>query len=226
MTFTILIVEKLGNIKPSVLKSQEECDLYKKAGFKSNSGFKCLNIWSVENNDKKYNIYLYGKTTGKANQENKYEFPPPIDKLLFFGNCLLINKDDNNNIVNLSIKEWESIYEILYGGFEDIEDCIDEIDDDDDDENDGVVDKQNLTKHGYLKDDFIVDDDYEEEPDDENDEIELSDEEKEVTNSKKKKGIVKPKKKSIKKLIEEPVVEEEGLFLDCCSELSEESYIE
>ena len=54
------------------------------------------------------------------NYENKYEFPPPVDNTLFFGNCILINKDEEDMPINITKKEWTEIYDHLYGGFDDI----------------------------------------------------------------------------------------------------------
>lgn len=73
---SIIIVEKLGEIKALQVKNWNESELYKKAGFKNTDGFKCYTTWNVEIDKTKYCIDLYGKTTGRANQENKYEFPP------------------------------------------------------------------------------------------------------------------------------------------------------
>jgi hypothetical protein len=141
------------------VKSFDETELYKKCGFKTSTDFKEHTCWdNIKVNNTTYNIHVYGKTIGRANQENKYEFPPPIDKTLFFGSCILVNKV-NNTPHNLSSKEWKSIYNQLYGGFEDLDaDVSDESEDSDD----------NLpkTKSGYIKDDFVVDDDYEEDDND------------------------------------------------------------
>lgn len=156
---SIIVIEKGGNIKELKVKSFNETELYKKCGFKTPNDFKEHTCWdNIKVNNTTYNIHVYGKTTGRANQENKYEFPPPIDKILFFGSCVLVNKV-NNIPHNLSSKEWKSIYNQLYGGFEDLNaDMSDESEDSDD----------NLpkTKSGYMKDDFVVDDDFE---DDDND---------------------------------------------------------
>ena len=128
---TILSVEKPGNIKEIAVKSIDESELYKKAGFKTPEGFKCHVQWAIEDlNKKSYCIAVYGKTTGRATQENKFEFPPPIDTTLFFGNCIIVNKK-GDKIVNLPADEWDSIYEYLYGGFEDLGD------DDGEEEEDG-----------------------------------------------------------------------------------------
>ena len=76
---SIIIVEKMGNMKQTIVKTITESELYKKAGLKSSEGFKCYTNWLVEHSNSKYTISLYGKTTGRANCENKYEFPPPVD---------------------------------------------------------------------------------------------------------------------------------------------------
>lgn len=48
-------------------------------------GFVKQTTWaSVKINGVKYTVDLYGKTEGKANTENKYDFPPPVDNTLFF----------------------------------------------------------------------------------------------------------------------------------------------
>ena len=62
-------------------------------------------------------------------QENKYEFPPPIDSVLFFGGCVLVAKSDNS-IVDLRISSWNKIYETLMGGFEDLDEEGEDEEDD------------------------------------------------------------------------------------------------
>jgi hypothetical protein len=163
----IVIVEKLGSIKTITLKlTDTPDDLYKKAGLKVATDFILHHTYDIKS---EYYVELYGKITGKAGQENKYDFPPPMDNTLFFGNCILVCKDQRGNMIDMSHIEWIKIYEHLFGGFENIED-----DDDDDDEEE--IDEEELrilndpttkfTKEGYVKDDFIADDDDEEEEDD------------------------------------------------------------
>ena len=219
---SILIVEKLGEIKSSVLKTWNESDLYKKAGLKTADGFKCYTSWSVEIDEMKYNISLYGKTTGRANQENKYEFPPPVDSHLFFGNCVLVNKTENGEVKDLSVKEWEDIYETLYGGFEDLgSDSEDDDSDDDDDEEYGAK----RTKDGYVKDGFVVDDE-DGDDDDEGGDDEIGDDDDEGPKYKKKEKSKPAGSSKVKTIFELKPVEHEENYLDCASELSEESYIE
>ena len=247
---SILIVEKLGSIKSLNAKTLTESELYKKAGFKSDEGFKLFTTWNLELGAKKYSISLYGKTTGRANQENKYEFPPPVDKLLFFGNCILINKTDDA-IANLTEDEWTTIYEKLYGGFEDLDDLQSDDDDElltEDEDEPGVK----RTKTGYVKDGFIIDDDESDDVDADDDDSlgddvvsdEPSDEEavrKSKVKSRKAANVKKSApKRTVKKAFEttktgkgndidvdvEDVCDvEEDLYLDCTSELCEEEYV-
>jgi hypothetical protein len=188
---SILIIEKTGTVKETTIKSFDESDLYKKAGFKSADGFKCHTTWDIEELDGiSYSISVYGKTNGRANQENKYEFPPPIDNTLFFGSCIIINK--NAEIpTSITSKEWDKIYDHLYGGFEDLgeEDSEEEESDDDD-----VV----KTKTGYAKDGFVVDDDVVDEEDDESSEDVSDDnnEDDEIPRTKKLKNTKPTKTKN------------------------------
>lgn len=224
---SILIVDKTGTIKEQNLKTVVEEELYLKAGYKSNTDFKQHTIWDIDIDEKKYSIAVYGKTTGRAGSENKYEFPPPIDSTLFFGKCILINKTESKS---LSVKEWELIYEKLYGGFEDIGE-EDEEDEEEEEDDDPTIKR---TKDGYVKDEFIVDEDEEEEEEEDEEEEEEDDEdddeeEEQIFKKKKpsvKKPAVKKTAKQIKLAFEEKIAQEEDNYLDCTSELSEESYVE
>ena len=133
---------------------------------------------------------MYGKLDGKANMENKYDFPPPVDKKLYFGSCALVGmlREDSNNRshINLSLELWNKIYEKLFGGFEDLA-VIGADDDDEEDELENVPKKMKTKKGGYLKDGFVIDSsDTEEavgsETEDEDDEVsdKPSDEEEEL----------------------------------------------
>ena len=151
---TIVIVNKSGELKDLVIKDLNEDELYKKCGFRKNNNFNKCTLWKVDIENKRYNIELYAKNDGKANTENKYDFPPPIDTELYFGNCCLINRDEKtNNIIDITSKEWLKIYDKLFGGFYDLDD--EELSED---ELDNIPDEYK-TKSGYLKDGFVVDSD-------------------------------------------------------------------
>lgn len=220
---TILVVEKSGNINEVEFKNYDESELYKKAGLKSPDGFKQHARWNVEDiNGKSYNVSVFGKITGRANQENKFEFPPPIDTTLFFGNCIIVNKE-NDVPTSITAEEWEEVYDYLYGGFEDLDDDDDE--DDDSDEDDGLP----RTKSGYVKDDFVVDDDEEEDEEEDEDEEEEDEDDDEVVYTKKSKPKAKkpePKKAKKPDNVFTATVAAADTYLDCTSELEEEEYFE
>ena len=233
MEVNVLIVEKNASIKEILLNNlTNEEYFYKIIGLKNpDKEFKKYSSWEVEIEKKKYYISVYAKENGRSGQENKYEFPPPIDNNLFFGSCLIVNYDKTGKkIKNLTKDEWNLIYENLYGGFEDIDEDEEEEEEEDEDEDEDEDDDIEKTKEGYDKDGFIVDDEEEEdeeeeeeEDDDEEDDEEEDDENDEDIKVKVQKKIQKIKK-SIKKVIEPPKSVLEDTYLDCTSELEMEEY--
>ncbi len=82
-------------------------------------------------------LYLFGFKDGKAGTENKYEFPPPYDSLLPFGDVILIAAAAPNTFENpapYTEAQWESFYEQAMGGFDSLgseeEDAATEADED------------------------------------------------------------------------------------------------
>ena len=194
----ILIVERTGNIKETNIKLFEEEQLYKKAGFKTPNDFGEVAVFLESH----YQIHVYGKNKGKAGQENKYDFPPPIDTTLFFGNCVLVHKNSEGKVLDLPLTEWEKIYEKLFGGFEDIEDSSEEEEMDEEEMKIMMDPSTKFTKEGYVKDDFIVDDDEledEDEDEDEDDDYDDTDE-NDDDSIPKKKTVVKKTKKAFKEI--------------------------
>lgn len=212
------IVEKNGNVKCTTSKTLNVSELYKKCGFKSNEGFNCAHTWSITFNDVEYKLQVYGKITGRAGSENKYEFPPPIDNVLFFGSCAVINTQ-NDNIIDMTATEFKDIMDFLQGGYSDLGE--EDSEDEEDEDIDPLLEK---TKEGYVKDDFVVDDDEDEETSSSSEEPIVP--KKKVAKSAKskvivKKAPVKPKPK-VQPPVEKLVIQE---FLECSEELVEEDYI-
>jgi len=211
---SFVIVEKTGSLKAQ--KASAVSDLYKKCGFKNAEGFSCVHTWTIDFNDIEYKLSIFGKTDGKANTENKFEFPPPIDNVLFFGSCAAVLSTENGSIGDMTPDEFTDIIDSLYGGYSDIgsEDSEDE-----DDEDEGLP----KTKHGYVKDDFVVSSDAEDDDDFEDfDEEEEEDEDpkakpvaakeivvKEPDEKTKKRAVSKPKKPKLREEPEPTIYSEE-----------------
>jgi hypothetical protein len=184
----VVTVETPGTLKESILTLTGEYDI-SKASF----------IYEAGN----AKIVLYGKTgnEGIAGQENKYEFPPPFDKELFFGKCFLVKYSAKDlKPLCLTVNEWKEIYNKLYGGFEELTE-VDEEDAREIEEEKQLLNTPTIefTKEGYVKDGMIVDDD-----DDEDENYEPIKQKKSTKKRKSKEDIPEPVK--IKKPTKKPSV--------------------
>jgi len=176
---SIIIVSKTGTLSETHVIPENDTTideltklLSKKCGYRNHDGFTCYHTYKYKNKKKfsfslhneditpKY-IYVdvWAKNDGRAGSENKYELPPPIDELIFYGNIALVARLDKETTIDITIELWNTIYEKLFGGFEDLaataiedENEIDELD---------AIPLHKKTSNGYLKDGFIVDDDSE-----------------------------------------------------------------
>jgi hypothetical protein len=154
---SIVIIEKNGDLKDQEYKSSNTDELYKKCSFKKADGFGKVAEWTYsKKGENMMTVELWARNDGQANQENKYDFPPPADSELFFGSCALLAMDSNMNMIDLTVEKWNKVYEQLFGGFETLADNEDE-DDEEEDELDNVPSSMK-TKDGYLKDGFIIED--------------------------------------------------------------------
>lgn len=213
---SFIIVEKSGSLKNA--KTADLVDLYKKCGFKNNEGFSLAHAWSVDFNDTEYKLEVYGKVTGRANTENKYEFPPPIDNVLFFGSCAAILYV-NDKMTDMGSSEFNDIMEHLYGGYSDIGDSDEEEEDEEDDT--GLP----KTKQGYVKDDFVVSSDPEDDDVASEEEEEIVESDEEIKPKKKKPAAKKvaSEKKPKKPKLKEP---KEPVYIEMTEELTEDAYVE
>lgn len=155
----VIIVEKGGSLKALAVKDFKLDELYKKCGFKKGEDFVKQVEWNAKYDGKKYFVEVYAKTDGRPNSENKYDFPPPIDTTLFFGNCAILaylkKSDGSAEYVSLSLPLWNKIYEKLFGGFEDL--AATAAEDEAEEDELANIPKEKKTKQGYLKDGFVVD---------------------------------------------------------------------
>lgn len=149
----VILIKKTGQLKCSSVKIQILSDIYKKCGFINNKNFKKRHTWQEKENY----FSIYAKDNGKAGSENKYELPPPLDEKLYFGTMIILKHNSKdislNSLLDLKLDEYNSLYEKLYGGFDDLGNT------DTEESEEEYVDPKNLTKEGYDKSSgFIVSD--------------------------------------------------------------------
>ena len=151
---SIIIVDKGASIKSTKAKDVTRETLYKKCGFRKAEGFELRNKFVI----KKFQVEtveVWARDTGKAGTENKYELPPPIDQVLYFGSIAIAAFDSDNKFIDLTQDTWKKVYEHLFGGFEDIGSPESEAEYSEDELE--SVPAEEKTKDGYLKDGFVVD---------------------------------------------------------------------
>ena len=164
---SVLLIEKNGDISETKIKAFSKDTLYKKCRFRKPDGFEQQCLWNVKVGGERVTVVLYGRRHGKAGSENKYDMPPPVDTVLYFG-CLLLVRYDNDDTkdeeivstpIDFTLELWDKVYEKLFGGFEDLSATAQE----DEEEEDELADlpSEMKTKNGYLKDGFVVDDENE-----------------------------------------------------------------
>lgn len=221
----VVVIDKNSNKKETTL-NYDVSEFYKKCNYRNDKNFEKRHTWEFKEAGETYYISVFAKDKGRANSENKYDLPPPIDSVLYYGTLLFVKTFTNENfekenLDNLTLEEWEKCYEKLFGGFE----SLGEDDSEETDELDDISDSEK-TKEGYHKDGFVVDDDEEDEdyiPDEDEDEEESEAEEEETDE-----GIMGQDSDIENEYEEEDDDEEEyesdeAELLD--SELSEESYV-
>jgi hypothetical protein len=173
---TIVLISKTGTLSECVVEPLTETTveeltilLSKKCGYRNHDGFSCYHTYRYNNKRKlsfdvsteevvPKHIYVdvWAKTEGRAGGENKYEMPPPIDELLFYGNIALVARMDDHTAIHLTTELWNIIYEKLFGGFEDL--AISALADENESDELDSIPSHKKTSSGYLKDGFVVDD--------------------------------------------------------------------
>jgi len=174
----IVVIDKTGELKGCKFNVEKD-ELYKKCKFKKPDNFELRHTWRTKKKTYSFNkVSIYARDTGKANTENKYDMPPPIDSILYFGSIVL-RAEDEDGLVDLTVEEWETFYEDLFGGFENLNDTAKEDEEEEDELED--VPPEMKTKSGYLKDDFVVEDNLIESGTDNSDEDTFEDDSSELT---------------------------------------------
>ena len=185
MVTKVVVVNKGGDLKDVTVKDFDISNLYKKCGFRKAEGFELRHKFEkVKVNGERYDVHVYSRNNGKSGTENKYDMPPPIDNDLYFGNFALVRWcRDEEDYVDLSVDDWKKVYNKLFKGFEDLS-ITAEDDANESDELDEISPSMK-TKHGYLKDGFVVDSNEDEsESDDDDDEDDDGDDDDDDVNVK------------------------------------------
>ena len=113
---SIISIEKNGSVTEKKIKNIDK--LYSVCNYRTDKDFEKLHEWD---NDNDSILELYGKKTGKQNNENKYLLPN-INRT-FYGNLCIIKKDGS-----LTIDEWNLFYNMY--NIPENESCIEETSDD------------------------------------------------------------------------------------------------
>lgn len=218
-----VIIEKTGNVKQVKSDTINKDVLLKKCKISNGDGFIKQHSWGVKVNGQQLNMCLYAKSKGRANSENKYELPPPLDSDLFFGSMAVVaygGVGQENTLFDCTEKIWTSVYNKLMGGFEDLHS--------EEEEEEEYVPPEKLTKHGYKKGGFIVDEE-EEEEEEELEELEEEEEELEEIDTTEEETYEDSYEEGeeVEELEEEEEEEPEEMEneIECISELSEEEYL-
>jgi len=110
----IVIVERNGDLRADQMSAYTPSVLRKKCKCKSSSKFEMHAEWAYSERDApvddRFIVELWACDDGAAGQENKYEFPPPVDTLLFFGSCALVAKDMTHRVIPLTLDKWDKMY--------------------------------------------------------------------------------------------------------------------
>ena len=219
----LIVVDKGANLKCSDVKNFDMDTLYKKCNLRKKDNFDKRHSWKL---DSEHFVTLFSKDKGRANSENKYDLPPPVDSQLYFGSMLIVKHQDkeltNEKVEDLSLEEWNKLYEKLFGGFED-------LGDEDSYSDEEEIPEHLQTKQGYSKEGgFVVsdgdeeDEDYIPEEEEEEEEAHSSTDDADDEDGMGKDSEIEDDEEEE----EEEEEDDEEYESDVGSELSEESYID
>jgi len=149
----LVIINRYGETKTLALASLNYDELYKKCKFRKKEGFEKRHTWKLKWEDKDMFVHLFAKVEGRHTIINKYDLPPPLDKILFYGSMAIVASSDEegDTPVDCTTDTWQILYEQLFGGFDDLED--------EDTSEEEFIPPALRAQHGYSKENnFIVND--------------------------------------------------------------------
>lgn len=124
----VVKISKDSNMNEVNIKSSKNIikSLLKVSLSQGNGNMTLLYTWPYKNST----IVCYGWNNGEAGFENKHDLPPygqnsyiekDSSEELLFGDIFIINKENDNKYIDLSISEYCEFYNHAYGGFESCE---------------------------------------------------------------------------------------------------------
>jgi len=66
-------------------------------------------------------IEMYGYIEGKEKEINKLELPEPIENKFYYNELIFFSLNDKNEYIDLDEEDFEDFYDIIFGGFDDID---------------------------------------------------------------------------------------------------------
>tara|TARA_B100001057_G_scaffold323592_1_gene323811 strand:+ start:60 stop:575 length:516 start_codon:yes stop_codon:yes gene_type:complete len=132
-------------------------NLSKACGFRKTDDFDIRHTWTIQDKKDTFYIEIWARCYGKEKSINKCDLPPPLDNSFLYGKIVAVCKNADKIYCDLTEANWDKYYEYLFGGFDNIDQNVSEDEAEADELAD--VDPKLLTSTGYLKDDFVVDDD-------------------------------------------------------------------
>ena len=104
----IVLVEKTGNKKDLNAKDLSREILYKKCGFRKAEGFEKRHTFEVKH-DGVHSVEVWSRDSGRANTENKYDLPPPIDTNYILERIAIVGVDEIDELTDLDKATWEKV---------------------------------------------------------------------------------------------------------------------
>ncbi len=101
---------------------------------KGKNAIEQLHIFTYEN----LKVIVYGWTNGKEKQINRHELPEPIDTELFYGDLLVLLREDDE-LVDFPLEDYEEFYDYIFGGFDSCDEEDSNLDEDEYDFTDGFL---------------------------------------------------------------------------------------
>jgi hypothetical protein len=66
-------------------------------------------------------VICFGYIAGKEKEINKLELPEPIENNLYYNELVFFSLNEKNEYINLSEEDFEDFYDMIFGGFDDID---------------------------------------------------------------------------------------------------------